>query len=76
MRFVELSSGVLAPISNEETTVMERVRGHSKPLPRSLLNEREQELATRLVHRGILTRLAFENKICFASTDIDDFMEF
>jgi len=45
MKFLEITGGLMVPVSNDEMLVSERVRGHGAPLPRRELNEREQELA-------------------------------
>lgn len=72
MKFIEVCGGFLQPVSNEENIIVERVRGYGKPLPKSVLNERERELARNLVKRGLLTRAMIENKLCFIVNDIEE----
>ena len=72
MKFIEIRGGILQPVSNEENIILERIKGHGEPLPKSLLNYREQEVARNLVHRGLLTRSVIENKLCFLFNDIED----
>lgn len=71
MRFVEITGGLMVPISNDEMLVMERVRGHGEPLPKRQLNEREQELARQLVFRGVLDRIMIEGKLCYSYNDVE-----
>jgi len=75
MKFLEIRGGILQPVSNEENTIMERIRGHGEPLPKSALDVRERELARSLVHRGLLTRIMFEDKLCFVTNDLDEIWE-
>jgi hypothetical protein len=71
MRFLEVVGGLMVPISNEELLVAERVRGHDGPYPRQQLDEREQELARRLVHRGVLDRTFIEGRMCYIYNDVE-----
>lgn len=75
MRFIEIRGGILQPVSNEETLVMEKVRGHGNPLPKTILDDREKELARNLVTRGLLTRIVHEGKICFLANDLEEMWE-
>ena len=72
MKFIEIRGGFLQPVSNEENIILERVRGHGCPMPKSVLDIREAELARRLVMRGLLTRLMIEDKLCFVVNDLED----
>lgn len=71
MRFVEITGGLVVPVSNDEMLVMERVKGNGVPLPKRQLNEREQELARQLVFRGVLDRVMVEGKLCYSYNDIE-----
>jgi hypothetical protein len=75
MKFIEIQGGLLQPVSNEENVVLERVRGHGEPLPKSLMDQRERELARRLVTRGLLTRIMVEDKLCFLVNDLEEIWE-
>lgn len=75
MKFIEISSGILQPISNEENILLEMVKGHTTPLPKSKLNQRERELARQLVGRGILTRIMYEDKLCYIANRLEDIWE-
>lgn len=72
MKFIEIRGGMRVPVSNEEVLVTERVKQHGEPLPRRALDEREQELARQLVHRGVLDRVLIDEKIHFVYNDLDD----
>ena len=71
MKFMEITGGLMVPVSNEEMLVMERVKGHGDPLPKRQLNEREQELARQLVFRGVLDRAQIDGKLCYIYNDIE-----
>ena len=75
MKFIEIQGGLLQPVSNEENVVLERVRGHGEPLPKSLMDLRERELARGLVMRGLLTRIMVEDKLCFLVNDLEEIWE-
>jgi len=70
MKFIEITGGLMVPVSNDEMIVMERVRGHGEPLLRKELNERERELARQLVFRGVLDRAVIEGKVYYSFNDV------
>ena len=51
--------------------VLEMVRGHAGPLPRRDMNETQQELARRLVFRGVLDRTNIDGKLCYTYNDVE-----
>ena len=65
----------MQPISNEENIILEKIKGHGGPMPKNLLDGREKELARSMVGRGILTRINFENKLCFLANGLDELWE-
>jgi len=65
MKFLEIDRGWLQPVSNEELVLLQRVRGNSGVCQKKQLNEREQEVARQLCHRGILTRLLQDGDIYY-----------
>ena len=75
MKFIEIKGGWLQHVSNEENIILERVRGHQGPLPKAVLDEREQQLAKNLVNRGLLTRLMVEGKLCFVLNELEELWE-
>ena len=72
MRFIDIRGNIRVPISNEEVLVVEQVKRHDSPLPRRMLNMREQELARLLVQKGVLDRVMIDEKIHFIYNDLDD----
>ena len=76
MKFIEIRGGFLQPVSNEENIVVEKVRGYFQPLPKSMLDEREREVAKNLVQRGILTRAVIEDKLHFMVNDLEEIWRF
>lgn len=75
MRFVEIHTGLLQPISNEEDIVFEAVKNHNTPFPKSKFSQREKQIARNLVSRGILTRIVLENKLYFVVNELPDIWE-
>lgn len=53
MRYYEITSGVRLPVSGEEQDILDKV---GSSLKKSSLDEREQEVARRMVTRGLLNR--------------------
>lgn len=72
MRFIEIRGSIRVPISNDEMTVVEKVKQSLEPFPRKKLDLREKELARQLVHRGVLDRVLIDEQTCFVYNDIDD----
>lgn len=72
MRFIEIRGNMLVPISNEESVLLERVKGAIDPITSRQLDEREQELARRLVHRGVLDRVKIDDKSCYIYNDLEE----
>lgn len=72
MRFIEIRGNTLVPISNEETLIVEKVKGSIEPLTTKTLTERESELARGLVHRGVLTRIKIDGNTCLVYNEVED----
>jgi hypothetical protein len=70
MRFLEIQGGLRVPISNDEQVVLQIIRDHRDPFPKSKLNIREKELARNLVHKGFVDRVLIENKIYFIYNEV------
>jgi hypothetical protein len=75
MKFVEIQSGVLSPVSNEENVVLEMVKGYEGPYPKAKMGQREREIARQLVHRGFLTRVVREDKLYYLPNVLADIWE-
>lgn len=61
MRFFELRSNIRMPASNEEFDLINKI--NDSILMNEDLNYREQELARKLVSRGLLDRVFVDSKI-------------
>jgi hypothetical protein len=72
MRFIEIQGSILQPISNEEDMLLEKVKGSKLPLPKESLTLRETEVARGLVHRGILTKVKMNNKLCYIANQLEE----
>ncbi len=59
MRYFEITSGVRIHLSQEEQDIVDKA---SHDLAKANLNDREQEVARRMVSRGILRRLTKSDK--------------
>jgi hypothetical protein len=75
LKFIEVRGGFLQPVSNEENIILERVKGYDGPIPKAVLDDREQELARNLVNRGLLTRFVHEGILCFVINDLEELWE-
>ncbi len=66
MRYYEITSGVRMPVSGEEQDILDKA-GNSV-LKKADLDERDQEVARRMVTRGLLNRGRDDDKnIIFTS---------
>lgn len=54
MRFREFNGGIRMPVSLEEQALLDKIEESDSPIDRTLLNEREQELARKMISRGLL----------------------
>lgn len=70
MKFIEITGGLMVPVSNDEMLVMEMVRSNNGPLQRSKMDDRQRELARQLVHRGVLDRTRIDGKLCYTYNDV------
>lgn len=70
MKFIEITGGLMVPVSNDEMLVMEMVRSNDGPFPSRQLDERQRELARQLVHRGVLDRTRIDGRLCYVYNDI------
>jgi hypothetical protein len=72
VKFIEIRGGMQVPISNDEQLVLEKIKQSAEPLPKRILNLREQELARQLVHRSVIDRIVIDEQICFIYNELDD----
>ncbi|NJO62653.1 MAG: hypothetical protein HC836_31815 [Richelia sp. RM2_1_2] len=64
MRFIELYSGLQTPVNNEEYLLLQKIQ-EEMSVAKSILNEREQEVARLLTSRGLLKRFKLDNTLHF-----------
>lgn len=62
MRYFEITSGVRLHLSMEEQGIMDKM---AEPIAKSSLSEREQEVARRMVSRGLIVRYRADGAIMF-----------
>lgn len=72
MRFREIRGGLRIAISNEENELLEHI-GKSVSVLRKDLNERQQEVARKLVSRGALDRIRDDqDRVHYIVCDLQD----
>lgn len=72
MRFREIRGGLRIAISNEENELLEHI-GKSVSVLRQDLNERQQEVARKLVSRGALDRVRDDqDRVHYIVCDLQD----
>ena len=73
MRYRDIRGGFSVPVSNEEHELLERIEAtEGKQIPREELDEREQELARKMVSRGTLNRFRRDDSTVYVINDLDD----
>jgi hypothetical protein len=68
MKILYLNSGFQLLISNEQSELLDKFQ-YGQPILKKQLTEREQYLATELVHKGALTRCMVQNKLAYCKPD-------
>lgn len=63
MRYYEIACGFRVPVSSEEQEVLDMV-GHDES-PNEDMDERTQEVARKMVSRGVLNRVVHDGKMHF-----------
>ena len=71
MKIIDVLGGIRIPLSEEESKLVSKVRETGKVLKKSL-NERERELARRLVNRGVFLRKVEEKLTMYAVNELED----
>lgn len=71
MRYFEIASGLRLPINEEEQALLDKAYGCER-LPRSELDEREEEVARLMVTRGLLKRRKDDNGTFYEPNDMND----
>lgn len=65
MKILELSSGLRTVVSNEENMVIELIQQNHGLIHKRQLDERQQQVASDLVKRDVLTRTREQGRICY-----------
>jgi len=73
MRFYEISSGFRIPVSNEEQDIIDMISSKKGTVSKSDFDERQEEVARKMVARGLLVRSKdSDGKILISTNNIDD----
>lgn len=73
MRYFEIMNGIRVPISQEEQDVLDKAKATVSARD---LNEREREIARRMVSRGVLNRIDDGEKVYFEPNDMSRIWRF
>lgn len=71
MRYCEVAGGLRIPVSSEENTLVEKIR-KGGTMEKKKLDEREREVARKLVSRGVLNRKCADDGIKYEVNDLQD----
>lgn len=71
MRIRTIRGGYAVPVNNEEEDLIVLAE-KDDGVPRFCLDERQRELAHRLVSRGLLRRISREDKTYYVPNELDD----
>ncbi len=74
MRYFEIAGGIRMPISEEETALLDQAKDNL--VEDSELDERNQEVARKMVSRGLFNRLSKDGKIYYAANGLEDIGRF
>ena len=73
MRFYEISSGFRIPVSQEEQDVLDIISNKKGKVDKSVFDERQNEVARKMVTRGLLSRKRDGNgNIVLSAKNVDD----
>lgn len=53
------------PVSNEEQALLDKIEESDSPIDRTMLTEREQELARKMISRGLLVMRKINETTCY-----------
>lgn len=74
MRFREIHGGLRVPVSNEEQDLISVIESSDGIIKRADLDERQRELARKLVSRDILHRTRQDESLFYVLTQIDNIL--
>lgn len=73
MRFREIRGGLQIPVSGEEQGLIDLIESQEGNLiKRSELDERQQEVARKMVSRGVLERTQHDGSLYYVVSKLDD----
>ena len=72
MRFREFQGGLQIPVSLEEDALIRKIEESDNVIEKEKLDEREIELARKMVSRGCLNRYIKEKKTYYVVNKLDD----
>lgn len=71
MRYREIAGGIRVYVSQEEDTLVQKILEAGTAQKKSL-DEREQEVARKLVSRGVLNRVKANDEIAYVVNSLQD----
>lgn len=73
MRFYEISSGFRIPVSNEEQDILDLISSKKGTVSKSDFDERQDEVARKMVTRGLLVRSKdSDGNMLISANNMDD----
>jgi hypothetical protein len=72
MRYFEIAGGLRMPVNEEEQEVLTLIQESEHSIDDSNLDERQQEVARKMVSRGLLNRLQKDGKIYYEPNGLPD----
>lgn len=73
MRFREIRGGIQIPVSLEEQDLIDLIESkEGEFIQRKELDERQQELARKMVSRGVLERTQRDGSLFYVVSKLDD----
>ena len=72
MKFREIRGGLRVPVSLEEQDLLDLIETHEGVVKRLDLDERQRELARKLVSRDILHRIKQDESLFYVLTDLNE----
>jgi len=73
MRFREIRGGIQVSVSNEEQEMVDLIESQEdKTIKRSELDERQKEVARKMVSRGVLERTQHDGSLFYIVSKLDD----
>jgi hypothetical protein len=73
MRFREIQGGLQVPVSNEEQDLIDLIEDQEGAfIKRKELDERQREMARKMVSRGVLDRTQRDGSLYYVVSKLDD----